>query len=60
MKDPLPEGPAEGMVMDEALLEKLKDAYYEYRGWDLKTGKPTREKLKELGLEGLINDIWPV
>jgi aldehyde:ferredoxin oxidoreductase len=59
MNDPLPDGPAEGMVMDEALLEKLKDAYYEYRGWDLKTGKPTPEKLKELGLEDLVRDMWP-
>ncbi len=58
MKDPLPDGPAEGMVMDEALLEKLKDAYYEYRGWDSKTGKPSPEKLKELGLESLISDMW--
>lgn len=57
-KDPLPEGPAEGMVMDESLLEKLKDAYYGYRGWDLETGKPTPEKLKELALEDLIHDMW--
>ncbi|MDQ7784583.1 MAG: aldehyde ferredoxin oxidoreductase family protein [Desulfomonilaceae bacterium] len=58
-KDPLPEGPAKGMVMDESLLEELKDAYYEYRGWDLATGKPTPEKLRELGLEDLIPDMWP-
>ncbi|MFH1481889.1 MAG: aldehyde ferredoxin oxidoreductase C-terminal domain-containing protein [Pseudomonadota bacterium] len=31
--------------------ERLLDTYYEDRGWDVKTGIPTREKLKDLGLE---------
>ena len=51
MEDPLPEGPAKGMVIDKETLEMLKDAYYEYRGWDRETGKPTDEKLKDLDLE---------
>jgi aldehyde:ferredoxin oxidoreductase len=34
------------------------DAYYDLRGWDKETGKPTREKLTELGLEDLIPDVW--
>jgi aldehyde:ferredoxin oxidoreductase len=50
MKDPLPEGPAKGMVIDEETLEMMKDAYYEFRGWDKATGNPGSEKLKELGL----------
>ncbi|MBW1784905.1 MAG: aldehyde ferredoxin oxidoreductase C-terminal domain-containing protein, partial [Deltaproteobacteria bacterium] len=54
MEDPLPEGPAKGMVIDQETLEMLKDAYYEYRGWDRETGKPTAEKLKDLGLGELI------
>ncbi|NNL77626.1 MAG: aldehyde ferredoxin oxidoreductase family protein [Desulfobacterales bacterium] len=58
MEDPLPEGPAKGMVIDKDTLEEMKDAYYEYRGWDKVTGKPTREKLQELDLEELIQDIW--
>jgi len=53
MKDPLPEGPAEGMVIDTDTLEMMKDAYYEYRGWDNATGNPTREKLSQLDLEGI-------
>jgi len=57
MEDPLPEGPAEGMVIDKDTLEMLKDAYYEMRGWDRETGKPTAEKLAELGLEDIINDM---
>ena len=57
MEDPLPEGPAEGMVIDKDTLEMLKDAYYEMRGWDKETGKPTAEKLAELGLEDITNDM---
>jgi aldehyde:ferredoxin oxidoreductase len=32
-------------------VEKLLDDYYEERGWDVRRGIPTEEKLKELGLE---------
>jgi len=58
MEEPLPEGPAEGMVIDRDTLEMMKDAYYEFRGWDKETGIPTREKLRELGLDDLIDDLW--
>ena len=58
LEESLPEGPAKGMVIDEETLEKLKDAYYEFRGWDKKTGKPTTEKLRELGLDDIIKDLW--
>jgi len=53
LEDPMPEGPAEGHVVN---LDVLLDAYYEYRGWD-KQGRPTQEKLQELGLEWLIDAI---
>lgn len=56
IEEPLPEGPAKGHVSDS--LESLKDAYYEFRGWDKETGKPTPEKLRELGLEEVIPHIW--
>ena len=58
VEDPLPEGPAEGMVNDLDTLEVMKDAYYDYRGWDKTTGKPTPKKLKELALEDLVKDLW--
>jgi len=45
--EPLPDGGQAGHVPDMNLL--LKE-YYEARGWDPATGKPTREKLKSLGL----------
>jgi aldehyde:ferredoxin oxidoreductase len=53
MQDPLPEGPAKGMVIDSDTLEMMKDAYYEYRGWDNTTGNPSNAKLAELDLEDL-------
>jgi aldehyde:ferredoxin oxidoreductase len=53
LKDPLPEGSAKGLVVEPDKFEQMKDAYYTFRGWDLKTGIPTIEKLKELDLEGL-------
>ena len=58
MEDPLPEGPAKEMVIDKDTLEMMKDAYYEFRGWDNKTGKPAPEKLRELELDDLIEDLW--
>ncbi|MBI4774494.1 MAG: aldehyde ferredoxin oxidoreductase family protein [Deltaproteobacteria bacterium] len=50
LKEPLSDGPAAGLVVD---LAPLLDAYYEARGWDKTTGKPSKEKLEELGLGGL-------
>jgi aldehyde:ferredoxin oxidoreductase len=49
LEEPLPEGPAAGKVNEN--LPAMLDKYYELRGWDKATGKPTPEKLKELGLE---------
>jgi aldehyde:ferredoxin oxidoreductase len=56
LEEPLPEGPAAGKVNEN--LPAMLDKYYELRGWDKATGKPTPEKLKELGLEEYITDIW--
>jgi aldehyde:ferredoxin oxidoreductase len=47
VKEPMPSGPAKGKVVE---LGKMLPEYYELRGWD-KEGVPTKEKLKELGLE---------
>jgi aldehyde:ferredoxin oxidoreductase len=58
MLDPLPDGPAQGMVLDRSTLEKMKDAYYELRGWDVASGIPTPAKLHELDLDYLIPQLW--
>ena len=47
-KEPMPSGPAKGQV---AQLDKMLDEYYTLRGWDLETGVPTPQKLRDLGLE---------
>jgi len=57
MEEPIPEGPMKGSCIPKETLERLKNDYYSYRGWDLKTGNPTKGKLIELGLEFAIEDI---
>jgi aldehyde:ferredoxin oxidoreductase len=57
MEEPVPDGPMKGSYIPRETLERLKNDYYSYRGWDLKTGNPTREKLAELGLDFAIEDI---
>jgi aldehyde:ferredoxin oxidoreductase len=36
-------------------IERILDSYYEEKGWDVKKGIPTREKLMELDLEDIAN-----
>lgn len=57
MLDPLPDGPAQGMLLDRLSLEKMKDAYYELRGWDVVTGVPTPARLSDLELDFLIPQL---
>lgn len=47
VKEPMPGGAAKGKVVE---LGKMLPEYYELRGWD-KEGVPTKERLKELGLD---------
>jgi aldehyde:ferredoxin oxidoreductase len=58
MEEPIPDGPMKGSIIPKETLERLKDDYYTYRGWDLKTGNPTKEKLIELGLDFVIPDLY--
>jgi len=46
LKEPMPEGPSKGQVVD---LGPMLSEYYQLRGWD-KDGNPTSEKLAELDL----------
>jgi aldehyde:ferredoxin oxidoreductase len=50
--------PASGFYENEAKcaindFDSMLDEYYEARDWDLKTGIPSKEKLKQLGLENI-------
>ncbi len=47
-------GPDMGYAPD---FEAMLKAYYEVRGWDPKTGMPTRERLKKLGLNWLADAL---
>ena len=53
--EPFPDGGSAGFVLD---LEGMLSAYYKARGWDVETGKPSGEKLVELGLEDVAKDLW--
>jgi len=46
LEEPMPEGPAKGYTVK---LSEMLDEYYSIRKW--KDGRPTREKLEELGLK---------
>ncbi|MEW6030491.1 MAG: aldehyde ferredoxin oxidoreductase family protein [Chloroflexota bacterium] len=39
-------------------FDEMLEAYYDARGWDKVTGKPSKDKLKELGLEEIARDLW--
>ena len=53
--EPFADGGSAGFVPD---FEGMLSAYYQARGWDLETGKPSREKLIGLGLKDLAEDLW--
>ena len=50
LEEPIPSGPSKGYVVH---LEPMLEEYYAFRGWD-RSGVPTRAKLEELGLDGLV------
>ena len=50
------ENPLEGNnpnkgIFSQSILDSMKGHYYKHRGWNIETGIPTIEKLKELNLE---------
>ena len=48
------EGPLEGQKFE---LEPMLDEYYDVRGWDKTTGRPTRKTLERLGLAGVADEL---
>jgi aldehyde:ferredoxin oxidoreductase len=49
-EEPVGAGPQKGRKLDRAKVLETLAEYYRARGWDPQTGKPTKEKLAELGL----------
>ena len=55
-KPPQKEGPLAGVTVDEDTMAK---EYLTAMDWDLKTAKPSKKKLQELGLDDVAKDLWP-
>ena len=53
--EPLQEGSSDGSRPD---MEAMLKQYYSYRGWDWETGKPSKEKLIELELAQVAQDLY--
>ncbi len=54
-KEFLKTGPPKGKSMPQEAFEKALAEYYALRGWDTR-GRPTVEKLEELGIEETITE----
>jgi aldehyde:ferredoxin oxidoreductase len=57
MTEPIMAGASKGNLISKDDLSTMLDEYYTERGWDLNTGKPTREKLVELDLGYVAADL---
>jgi aldehyde:ferredoxin oxidoreductase len=51
MTEPLKAGASKGQFISKDELKLMLDEYYAERGWDINTGTPTRERLRQLGLK---------
>jgi len=54
---PLKGGVSDGWKLDLTEVENALDKYFEFCGWDVKTGIPTRAKLEELGLDWVADQL---
>jgi len=54
---PIGQGEHKGSVLKTEEFERMKDRYYQLRGWDVATGVPTRETLKKYGLVYIADDL---
>jgi aldehyde:ferredoxin oxidoreductase len=54
LTEPYPDGPAKGQVVD---LDPMVEEYYQCRGWDKETGLPKRDKLADLDLNDVVDEL---
>ncbi len=52
---PLEKGPLEGVTIG---LQSMMDEYFKEMNWDRESGKPSKKKLKELGLGYIADDLY--
>lgn len=57
--EPLGGGMHKGASLNRSEFENALTLYYEMRGWDPKTGIPTRGKLAELDIDWVIEELYP-
>ena len=57
LMEPLPDGAFAGKPFGPDILNSMLDNYYELRGWDKKTGLPTRARLQSLGLDYVADQL---
>lgn len=57
LTESLPDGVFAGKPFTQEILDTMLDNYYELRGWDKKTGIPTRTKLEAVGLESVAEQL---
>lgn len=55
--EPIPDGPSRNAKTAPGEFKKMLKEFYALMKWDLKTGMPMREKLEELGLGYVIEDL---
>jgi len=53
---PLEEGPVANVMVD---ADTLHAEYFRAMEWDTETGKPSKKKLEELGLDDVAKELWP-
>ncbi len=49
-------GPRAGITLDK---DEVFNEYLQAMDWDINTGKPSKKKLLELGLEDVAKELWP-
>ena len=54
--DPFPDGPSKGACVDAERFPSMLAEFYAMLGWDMQTGRPTRAKLMELGLDWTLEE----
>ena len=54
LKEPMTDGPSRGQVVN---LDLMLDEYYEAREWDKDSGFPKRQKLEQLGLNVVADEL---
>ena len=57
MEKPHPTGPTKDMLITKEMLDKMLNEYYSLRGWDVNTGIPTKNKLIEVGLSDVAEEL---